>query len=113
MIFVVDDYELVATQSANPLLPLLPYVPQARDLGLHIVLARRVGGLSRGMHEPLVQTLNDLSTPGFIFSGDRMEGRLINGVAAQRLPVGRVLYAGRNGTSQLVQTALLSSEGSP
>jgi S-DNA-T family DNA segregation ATPase FtsK/SpoIIIE len=110
VLFVVDDYDLVATQSANPLLPLLEYVPQARDLGLHVVLARRTGGMSRALLDPLIQRMNDLSTPGFLFSGDRMEGRLINGVAAQRLPPGRALYAGRGGASQQVQIALLEGE---
>jgi S-DNA-T family DNA segregation ATPase FtsK/SpoIIIE len=40
---LVDDYDLVAGAATNPLLPLLEFIPQARDLGLHIVLTRRVG----------------------------------------------------------------------
>jgi S-DNA-T family DNA segregation ATPase FtsK/SpoIIIE len=104
---VVDDYDLVATSSGNPLLPLTEYLAQSRDLGLHLVLARRTGGLSRAMFEPVIQRLNDISTPGFLFSGDRMEGRLVNGVASQRLPVGRALYAMRGGGFQQIQTAWL------
>ena len=110
VVFVVDDYDLVATSSGNPLLPLLDYLAQGRDLGLHLVLARRTGGLARALADPVIQQLNDVSTPGFVFSGDRMEGRLVNGVAAQRLPVGRAVYAGRGGSSQLVQTALAPAE---
>jgi len=110
VVFVVDDYDLVATSSGNPLLPLLDYLPQGRDLGLHLVLARRTGGLARALADPVIQQLNDVSAPGFVFSGDRMEGRLVNGVAAQRLPVGRAVYAGRGGSSQLVQTALAPAE---
>jgi ESX secretion system protein EccC len=105
VLVVVDDYDLVAASSGNPLLALAEHLPQARDLGLHLVLARRTGGLSRVMFEPILQRLNDLSTPGFIFSGDRMEGRLINGVASQRLPVGRALYAMRGGGFQQIQVA--------
>ena len=107
VLVVVDDYDLVSASSGNPLLPLADYLPQARDLGLHLVLARRTGGLSRAMFEPLIQRLNDLSTPGFMFSGDRMEGRLINGVASQRLPQGRALYALRGGGFQPIQVAWL------
>jgi ESX secretion system protein EccC len=103
VLYVVDDYDLVATASGNPLLPLLDYLPQARDIGLHLVIARRTGGMSRAMFEPVLQALNDISTPGFLFSGDRMEGRLVNGVAAQRLPVGRALYAGRGGSMTQTQ----------
>lgn len=42
---VVDDYDLVAGTSGNPLLPLLDLLPHARDLGLHLVIARRSGVL--------------------------------------------------------------------
>jgi S-DNA-T family DNA segregation ATPase FtsK/SpoIIIE len=109
VLVVVDDYDLVATSAGNPLTPLLEYLPQGGDLGMHLVLARRTGGLSRAMFEPVIQRLNDLSTPGFLFSGDRMEGRLVNGVASQRLPVGRALYAVRGGAAQQVQIASVTT----
>jgi len=111
VLMVVDDYDLVAASSGNPLAGLVEYLAQARDLGLHLVLARRTGGLSRAMFEPLIQRLNDLSTPGFLFSGDRMEGRLINGVASQRLPAGRALYAMRGGGYQQIQVAWHPPDG--
>jgi S-DNA-T family DNA segregation ATPase FtsK/SpoIIIE len=106
VLFVVDDYDLVSTSSGNPLTPVVDYFAQGRDLGFHFVMARRMGGFARAQFEPLVQRLNDLGTPGFIFSGDRMEGRVVGGVTATRLPVGRALYAGRNGLVGQVQTAL-------
>ncbi len=105
VLVVVDDYDLVATSAGNPLAPLTEYLAQARDLGLHLVLARRTGGLSRAVFEPVLQRLGDIATPGFLFSGDRAEGRLVNGVASQRLPVGRALYAARGGGYQQVQVA--------
>lgn len=107
VLWVVDDYDLVATSTGNPLLPLVEYLPQGRDLGLHLVVARRTGGAARSLMDPVIQRLGDLSTPGFLFSGDRIEGRLINGVASQRLPAGRALYATRGGVAQLVQVAWL------
>ncbi len=107
---LVDDYDLVVTSSGNPLLPLLDALPQGRDLGFHLVLARRTGGMSRAVFEPMIQRLIDLSTPGFMFSGDRMEGRLIGGVPSQRLPVGRAIYVGRDGSASLVQTAHVEDE---
>jgi hypothetical protein len=39
-----------------------------------------------------------------------MEGRVIGGVSAQSLPVGRALYASRNGLAGQVQTALTPEE---
>lgn len=107
VLYVVDDYDLVATSSGNPLLPLADLLVQGGDLGLHLVLSRRTGGAARSLLDPLVQRLNDMSTPGFLFSGDRMEGPLANGVASQRLPVGRALYAMRGGGFQQVQVAWL------
>jgi len=112
VLVVVDDYDLVGVASGNPLLPLVEYLPQARDLGLHLVVARRTGGAARTALDPVIQRLNDLSTPGLLFSGDRMEGRLVNGVPAQRLPVGRALYATRGGGAQRIQVAHLP-ESSP
>jgi S-DNA-T family DNA segregation ATPase FtsK/SpoIIIE len=106
VLFVVDDYDLVSTSSGNPLSPLIDYLAQGRDLGFHLVVSRRMGGFARAQFEPMVQRLTDLSVPGFIFSGDRMEGRVIGGVTAARLPVGRALYANRNGLVGQVQTAL-------
>jgi len=105
VLFVVDDYDLVSTSSGNPLSPLIDYFAQGMDLGFHFVLSRRMGGFSRAQFEPMVQRLNDLSVPGFVFSGDRMEGRVVGGVTATRLPVGRALYANRNGLVGQVQTA--------
>jgi S-DNA-T family DNA segregation ATPase FtsK/SpoIIIE len=107
VLVVVDDYDLVSTGAGNPLLPLVELLVQGRDLGLHLVLSRRTGGAARASLDPLVQRLNDLSTPGFLFSGDRMEGPLANGVASQRLPAGRARYAMRGGGFQQVQVAWL------
>lgn len=108
---VVDDYDLVSTSSGNPLQPFIDLVAQASDLGFHLIIGRRIGGLARAMHEPLLQRLADISTPGIIFSGDPMEGRLINGVAARRLPEGRALFVSRDGRSSQVQVARPRDDG--
>ena len=106
VVVLVDDYDLVVTSNGNPLQEYTEFVPQGRDLGLHLVIARRTGGLGRAIFEPLLQRLGDIGTPGFLFSGDRMEGRVLNNVAPARLPEGRALYVGRGGGGSQVQTAL-------
>jgi len=105
LFIVVDDYDLVSTTSGNPLQPFVDLVAQASDLGFHLIISRRVGGLARAMHEPLLQRLADISTPGLMFAGDPMEGRLVNGVAARRLPEGRALFVSRDGRSSQIQVA--------
>ncbi|NYJ35565.1 type VII secretion protein EccCa [Nocardiopsis aegyptia] len=99
---VVDDMDMIASRS-NPLAPLAPFIPQGADLGLHVIAARRTGGTARAMFEPVLQSLSDMATPGMLFSGDRMEGRLANGTASKPLPQGRAQLALRGKRPDLVQ----------
>ena len=105
ILVVVDDYDLVTGSAGNPLTPLTEYLPQGRDLGLHLVTARRTGGASRAMFESVTQALTDLAGPGLLFSGDRTEGRLVAGVSSLRLPPGRALLARRGVPPEQVQIA--------
>ncbi|MFI7103276.1 hypothetical protein ACIBK8_28470 [Streptomyces sp. NPDC050161] len=41
---MVDDYDLVGNGRNSPLAPLVDYLPQARELGFHLIAARRVSG---------------------------------------------------------------------
>lgn len=107
---IVDDYDLVATSQGDPLAPLVDLLAQGRDLGFHLVLSRRTGGLSRAIFEPMIQRLIDISCPGFMFSGDRLEGRLIGGQVSRRLPKGRAMFVNRDGQASLVQTALVDDQ---
>ncbi|HEX6527650.1 MAG TPA: type VII secretion protein EccCa [Streptosporangiaceae bacterium] len=103
---IVDDYDLVAG-GANPLLGLLDLFPQARDIGLHVVLARSAGGAGRAMFEPVIQRLREMGSPGLILSGSRDEGKLLGGVTPSSQPCGRGYYVQRRMGPRLVQTALL------
>ncbi|WUI04528.1 type VII secretion protein EccCa [Spirillospora sp. NBC_00431] len=105
MFVVVDDLDLLTTGGANPLEPLLEFVPQGTDLGLHLIVARRTGGAARALFEPVLQSLTEMSSPGLLFSGDRMEGRLINGTASRRLPEGRALLSRRGDPPEQIQIA--------
>ncbi|SDH82248.1 type VII secretion protein EccCa [Nonomuraea jiangxiensis] len=103
---VVDDYDLVAT-SNNPLAPLAELLPQARDIGLHLVLARQSGGASRAMYDQAIQRLKEMASPALIMSGNREEGQLFGNVRPQPLPVGRGFHIDRRNGSRLIQTAFL------
>ena len=105
VVVVADDYDLVSTRSQSPLDPLADLVPQARDLGLHLVLARRTAGVSRAAYEPVLQSLVESGSPGLLLSGDRAEGPLVNGVAARQQPPGRALLARRGRPPEPVQLA--------
>jgi S-DNA-T family DNA segregation ATPase FtsK/SpoIIIE len=101
---IVDDYELVAN-SANPMIALSELLPQARDIGLHVVLARSAGGAGRAMFEPVIQRMREMGSPGLIMSGSRDEGQLLGGVRPVALPAGRGYLVERRAGNRLVQTA--------
>jgi S-DNA-T family DNA segregation ATPase FtsK/SpoIIIE len=102
---VVDDYDLVATQSGSPLTPLVPLLAQARDVGLHLVLARRSGGAARALYEPVVQSLRDLAMPGVLLSGSPDEGPLIGTAKPRKSVPGRAQLVTRDRGIEVVQTA--------
>jgi DNA segregation ATPase FtsK/SpoIIIE, S-DNA-T family len=100
---VVDDYDLVVTATANPLIGLLEYLPYARDVGLHLIIARRSGGATRALFEPLLAGLRDLGCLGLMMSGRPDEASLLGRPA--RLPPGRGVLITRTGEEQLIQVA--------
>ncbi|MFI6261287.1 type VII secretion protein EccCa [Micromonospora sp. NPDC051006] len=104
---LVDDYDLVAAGPANPLRALEEYLPQARDVGLHLVLARRSGGAGRAQYEPIVQRLRELSTAGLVMTGSPEEGALVGPVRPGPLPPGRGRLVTRREGVRLVQLAHL------
>ena len=78
-----DDYDLVAGPTGGPLAPLLDVLAVGGDVGLHVVLTRRVGGSARGAYEAVFGRLRELGSPGVLLSGDPGEGPLLGGAKAQ------------------------------
>jgi DNA segregation ATPase FtsK/SpoIIIE, S-DNA-T family len=109
---VVDDYDLVAGAS-NPLLPIADLVPQARDIGLHLIVARSAGGAGRAMFDPIIQRIREIGSPGMIMSGSKDEGALLGSVKPQAQPPGRGFFVERRTGNRLVQVALLDDGGAP
>lgn len=92
---LVDDYDLVATSSGNPVLALQPLMAQAHDIGLHIVIVRRSGGASRAQYDPMIQTMTELGTTGILLPGSADEGPLIGRYAPTRGVPGRAQIISR------------------
>ncbi len=101
----VDDLDLVVTPPAHPLHYVMPFLALGRDLGFHLLVARRTGGIARAQFEPLLQTLNDLATPLLLLSGSPTEGRIGHGLVPMPLPPGRAQWATRSG-HRLLQVAV-------
>ncbi|MFC4853279.1 type VII secretion protein EccCa [Actinophytocola glycyrrhizae] len=107
---IVDDYDLVCPQNNNPLQPLAEFIPQAKDVGLHIVAARRTGGASRAMYDPVLGKLKEIAAPGLQGSGDRGEGPLIGNVRPSAQPPGRGTMVSRKTGQQLIQVAWIQPD---
>jgi S-DNA-T family DNA segregation ATPase FtsK/SpoIIIE len=101
---LIDDYDLVAGQT-NPLLPLVDFAAQSRDIGLHILLTRRSGGAGRALFDPIIGRLRELASPGIMMSGNRDEGVLLGNRRPESLPPGRGYLITHRGGTQLVQLA--------
>jgi S-DNA-T family DNA segregation ATPase FtsK/SpoIIIE len=102
---IVDDYDLVATQAGNPLQPLSEFLAQAKDVGLHVITARRTGGASRATFDPIIGKMKEISSPGFIGSGSKDEGVLWGTVKPSAQPPGRGVIISRKLGQQRMQAA--------
>ncbi|MFR9775857.1 type VII secretion protein EccCa [Micromonospora sp. MS34] len=102
---LVDDYDLVASGGNNPLSALHELLPQARDIGLHLIITRRVGGVARALYEPVLQRLRELDSPGLLMSGSREEGAVFGNLRPSPQPPGRGTLVRRRDGQQLIQTA--------
>jgi DNA segregation ATPase FtsK/SpoIIIE, S-DNA-T family len=102
---VVDDYDLVSTSAGNPLLPVAELLPQARDIGLHVIMTRRVRGLTRAF-EPFINAMRDLGPTGLLLSGDPQEGAVLGQYRASAQIPGRALLVRRGEPGAVMQVAL-------
>lgn len=93
---LVDDYDLAVTMSGNPIAELIDLLPQAGDIGLHVVLTRRMGGAARATFEKVLQMMGDLAVTGILLSGNPSEGAIINGVKPRRAIPGRAQVVHRD-----------------
>ena len=100
---LVDDYDLVALQGRNPVAVLQPLMAQAQDVGLHVMVVRRMGGASRAAFEPVLQAMRDLGTTGILMSGSPDEGAIIGRIKPMKLDAGRAQVISRDAGNFLAQ----------
>ncbi len=105
---VVDDYDMVSSGTmSNHFGPLLDYLAQGAEIGLHLIVARSANGASRAMNDSLLRWLIEVNTPAALLSCPPSEGYLFNDTKPKQLPCGRAQLITRRGVVQ-VQTPLLS-----
>jgi DNA segregation ATPase FtsK/SpoIIIE, S-DNA-T family len=111
---LVDDYDLVAPVggAAHPLAPLVEFLAQAKDVGLHVIVGRRCGGAARALFDPLLGRLRELGAAALMMNGSPDEGPLVDAVRPAAQPPGRGTLVDRRRGSRLVQLAW-PPEGGP
>ncbi|MBU3065210.1 type VII secretion protein EccCa [Nocardia sp. NEAU-G5] len=98
---IVDDYDMVAAN--NPLVALMDLIPQARDIGLHVIIARRAGGAGRALFDNVLGPMKDMSVDGILMSTPKDEGVLLGDVRPATYPPGRGMLVSRTRDRELIQ----------
>ncbi|WP_395474524.1 hypothetical protein [Saccharopolyspora spinosa] len=82
----VDDYDLLVTPMGGPLDTLLELLPQAADIGLHVILTRSAAGSGRISMDSVVRRMQESNTPDLALSCPPTEMPLLNGMRPRNLP---------------------------
>lgn len=105
IVVLVDDHDILASGGVDPLQPLLPYLPSARDLRLNVWLTRPVAGLGRALYDVALQSVRDTGGTTLVLSGERGEGQVVPGVYAEPMVPGRGRLVRRGAAPHIVQVA--------
>ncbi|MFL0579929.1 hypothetical protein [Dietzia sp. 179-F 9C3 NHS] len=107
---VVGDHDLVApTAGADPLSDLHQFLPEARAVGLHMVLTQRMGGVSRAMFSGTIAKLRELSVDMLVMSGSTDEDTIVGKLKPNPLPPGRGPLVSRDSGTQMIRVCSVPS----
>lgn len=99
---VIDDLDLVPEQHLGPLVELIPH---ARDIGMHVIVARKSGGITRALYGGFMAALRDSEPAVLLLDADRDEGTIF-GIRPTHQPPGRGTYLVRGESQGLTRVAL-------
>ncbi|MDN6199292.1 type VII secretion protein EccCb [Corynebacterium flavescens] len=98
---VIDDLDLVSEATLSPLIEVLAH---ARDVGLHLVIARKSGGIGRALFGGFLTAVRDLQPAVLLFSADRDEGSIFGMKPSTQIP-GRGTWSVRGEVLGLVHVS--------
>lgn len=88
LFLLIDDLDLIPDNALHSLVELIPH---ARDIGLHIVMARKAGGIGRALYAPFLAAIRDNSPSVLLLDADSDEGRIF-GIKPQKQIPGRGIW---------------------
>lgn len=94
IVVIIDDAELVSDADLHHLITLLPH---ARDIGFHLVVARKSGGIGRALYGSFFSALKDQLPALILLDADKEEGPVL-GLKPTTQPVGRGAWRSRTQT---------------
>lgn len=80
---LIDDSDLISDVALHPLVEFLPH---ARDIGLHVVLARKAGGINRALYSGLYAAVKDGNPAVLLLDADPEEGRILGIKPIKQIP---------------------------
>jgi S-DNA-T family DNA segregation ATPase FtsK/SpoIIIE len=104
---IIDDYETILSGSNSPVGQLAEFLLAGHDMGFHLILTHRVGGVGRASFETVFQRLKEMGTSGILMSGDPSEGRILHNQATLNMPPGRGIFVQAKHPPMLLQTAFI------
>ena len=96
---LIDDYDLL-TISPSVMSGFVSVLPHARDIGVHIVVARRASGMMRAAHDPLLAGMRAINGVVVLLSADKDDGPLFGVPLRPALP-GRAHIVVNGTTSEI------------
>lgn len=111
---LIDDLDILPDGCLYPLVELLPH---SKDIGLHVVACRKIGGMQRALYQPFFAEIRDQQPTVLILDGDRDDGPLW-GIRPSQQPPGRGILVERGSNKGIFQVAvadtrLTAQEDSP
>ena len=98
--FVVVDGITAWPVHYSPLAPLVPFVAEGEDLGLHIVAAADIRQFSmQAQTNSVLGKMASMTTAAFVMDGERMHGQVVPGVFAEPQREGKGQLVTRRGNT--------------
>lgn len=104
---IIDDYDFLESSAENPLGPLVELLPYSKDVGLHVIVARRSGGAARALFDPVLGRLRELGCMGLMMSANPDDGVTLGKSRSRQFPPGRGALTTRAG-EQVVQVGWIA-----